>query len=127
LKPQPIASLGILFPIGAAVCVAELPSIVFANSAVVAAPSQCEFRRSNGRWTGSCGAGFDEMPVFSIAPMDLKISGRGDRIRTCDIYVPNHGRYRHSRPLHNCLDHVARAILMPACPGVVAPNGRSRT
>lgn len=68
MKPRQNALPGILFLIGVAICAAALPSIAAANSAVVAALSDCQFHRSNSLWTGSCGAVFDEMPVFSIAP-----------------------------------------------------------
>jgi hypothetical protein len=66
LRPKPL--LGVLLLIAAIVCTAALPSAAVTGSAAVGAPSTCEFHRSNGRWTGSCGAIFDENPVFSIAP-----------------------------------------------------------
>jgi hypothetical protein len=68
LKAWPMAPPGILLLIATAVCGAELPSMAAADSAAVAASSSCLFHRSNDRWTGSCGAVFDENPVFSIAP-----------------------------------------------------------
>jgi hypothetical protein len=68
LKLRLIALLGILLLGGAAIGVAELPSITLADSAAIAVRARCEFHRSNQRWTGTCGAVFDENPVFSIAP-----------------------------------------------------------
>jgi hypothetical protein len=52
----------------AAVCAADRPDIAVADPAAVAASSKCQFQSSNDRWTGSCGAVFDEAPVFTIAP-----------------------------------------------------------
>ena len=66
MKPWPTPPLGILLLIATAVCAAEPPGIVFADSAAIAAPSQCAFHRSINSWTGSCGAVFDEMPVFVV-------------------------------------------------------------
>ena len=68
LKPRRTALLGILFITGLAAGVTTLPSTALADSAATAAPSRCEFHRSNQRWTGSCGVVFDENPIFSIAP-----------------------------------------------------------
>jgi hypothetical protein len=67
LKLRPIALLGILILIAAAVCMAWRPGIAAADSAATAAVSDCQFHRSNNGWTGSCGAVFGEMPVLSIA------------------------------------------------------------
>jgi hypothetical protein len=75
VKPRPIAFLGTLFLIGAAIWVAGPPSVAAADSAAVAAPSDCLFHRSNNRWTGSCGAVFDENPRFSITPSNSITTG----------------------------------------------------
>jgi hypothetical protein len=68
LKSRPSVSLGILLLIG------TVAAIATADSAAIAA-SDCQFRRSDSRWTGSCGAVFDEMPVFSIAPSKAIATG----------------------------------------------------
>jgi hypothetical protein len=68
MKPPPIDLLGILFLIATGAWMVGRPGIAAANAAVIAAPSNCQFLRSNDRWTGSCGAVFDERPVFTIAP-----------------------------------------------------------
>jgi hypothetical protein len=81
LKARPVALLGILFIGGVAIGVAELPSTALADSAPIAVPSWCEFHRSNQRWTGSCGAVFDETPVFSIAPSQSITTGIWQRGR----------------------------------------------
>jgi hypothetical protein len=75
LKAGPIALLGILFVGAVAIAVAELPSTSLADSAAIAVPTRCEFHHSNQRWTGSCGAVFDENPVFSIAPSQSITTG----------------------------------------------------
>lgn len=75
MKPRPIALPGILFIVGAAMGVAELSKTVLAESAAIAVPSHCEFRRSNDSWIGSCGAVFEETPGFLIAPSKTIATG----------------------------------------------------
>jgi hypothetical protein len=68
LESVALASFRILVLTGAAGGITVHPGIALADSAVAAASAQCQFLRSGDRWTGSCGAVFDEMPVFSLAP-----------------------------------------------------------
>ena len=75
MKPWPTSPLGIVLLITTGVCAAELPRTALADSVATAAPSQCEFHRSSDRWTGSCGAVFEEMPVFMVAPAKAITTG----------------------------------------------------
>jgi hypothetical protein len=44
-----------------------------------------------------------------MSGMDPEINGRGDRIRTCDIYVPNVALYQSElHPGENSLESAAR-------------------
>jgi hypothetical protein len=68
MKLWPLACFRVLMLMGVAGWLTVHPGIALADSAVVTASAQCQFPRSGERWAGSCGAVFDEMPVFSIAP-----------------------------------------------------------
>ncbi|MGA2366696.1 MAG: hypothetical protein ABSG12_14520 [Steroidobacteraceae bacterium] len=75
MKTRPIALFGIFLLIAAASGAADRSDSAIADPAAVAAPSTCQFRHSNDRWTGSCGAVFDEAPVFTIAPTNSITTG----------------------------------------------------